>query len=85
MPTESQIRNMTLSHSYGILLHACILAFENGNNMFSMNSPEVILVLDIILNTQSQFSSNFIKNVIFLFQKKHGDTTELISDQNSLC
>ena len=30
-----------------------------------MNLLEVILVLDIILNTQSQYSSNLIENVIF--------------------
>ena len=38
-----------LSHT---LLHVCIFAFENENNTFSMNYLEVILVLDIILNTQ---------------------------------
>ena len=41
-----------------------------------MNSLEVILVLDIILNTQSQFSSNLIENVIFFFGNKCGDTIE---------
>ena len=53
--------------------------------MFSGNSLEVILVLNIILNTQLQFSSNFIENVFFFFQNIGGDTIELISDQNSLC
>ena len=53
--------------------------------MFSMNSLEVILVLVNILNTQLQFSSNLIENVIFFYQNKCGDTIELISDQNSLC
>ena len=71
-------------HLNHTLLHVCILAFENKNYTFTRNSLEVILVLNIILNTQSQFSSNLNKNVIFFFQKNGGDTIELISDQNSL-
>ena len=38
--------------------------------MFSRNSLEVILVIDIILNTQSQFSFNLNKNVIFFSFEK---------------
>ena len=72
-------------HLNHTLLHVCILAFENENNTFSMNSLEVILVLSIILNTELKFLSNFIKHVLFFFRNKGGDTIELISDQNCLC